>query len=257
MTKNNFLSAMTKGVSSLSVCLMLLWFTGCNDDKKSPNQGSGTEESSTEASDSSEGSDSTPASSKADETSSSNDTDSSSTSESSKKSSSDMVVLCFGDSITLGVGTTDPYPSKLARLTGATVINAGVRSQTSSAGLRRLSSEISRAKPTHVCILFGTNDVRVDGDLASAAGNISSMVGIVNSAGAKALVGTIPPLLERGGSLKSGVDDLNGRIRRISGARIVDIAADFGSGAGTINGDGIHPNNNGAAIIAVNFSEGL
>ena len=36
-----------------------------------------------------------------------------------------------------------------------------------------------------------------------------------------------------------------------------DIARDFGSGTGTLNSDGIHPNNNGAAIIAVNFSEAL
>ena len=183
--------------------------------------------------------------------------DDASADDSSSRSSSDMVILCIGDSITQGVGTSDPYPSKLERSTGAQVINTGIRSQQSAAGASRIEGELARYNPTHVCILFGTNDVRVGNSTSSAAGSIQSMVNAVNRSGAKAIVGTIPPLLERNGSLAAGVDEMNGRIKSLSGATIADINRDFNDGQGTISGDGIHPNNNGAAIIAVNFAERL
>ncbi|MFT5121651.1 MAG: acyl-CoA thioesterase-1 [Kiritimatiellia bacterium] len=178
----------------------------------------------------------------------------------SSSASGSRKILCFGDSITLGVGTSEPYPSKLARITGDQVINAGIRSQTSAQGLRRIGGVLSQHKPTHVCLLYGTNDVRVGISSGETGNNIAGMIAAAKASGAKVIVGTLPPLHEHGGTLKGAVDAANERIRSAAGSKgasIANVAGEFGSGAGTINNDGIHPNNSGAAIIAVTFSEKL
>ena len=171
-------------------------------------------------------------------------------------------ILAFGDSITFGLGISDPYPSKLARLTGHPVINAGITSQTSSQGLSRIGGLLSQHKPTHVCILYGTNDVRGGLSADSTASNLGAMIDAVKQSGAKAIVGTLPPL--PGSAInpnhQPAVNTTNGRIRTVvgsKGATLADLAAEFGSGAGSMASDGIHPNDNGARIIAVTFSEKL
>lgn len=253
MKKNSWIGRLIYVLAIVLAVGVTVCTTGCSDDDDDSPDASQTE------GDGSAGEDAGSADDEAEEDTSADDAEESQQSEASESSSAsagNRVILCIGDSITEGVGTTDPYPSKLARITGDKVVNAGVTSQRSDQGVSRIQSEINRSNPTHVCILFGTNDVRVN-NTGSTASNIQSMVNTVRAAGAVAIVGTIPPLLERGGTLQPAVDSLNGQIRGISGASIADIARDFGSGSGTMNSDGIHPNNNGAAIIAANFSERL
>ena len=177
-------------------------------------------------------------------------------------SSSATKILAFGDSITFGLGISDPYPSKLTRLSGHPVINAGITSQTSSQGLGRIGGLLSKHKPTHVCILYGSNDVRGGISADSTASNIGAMIDAVQTSGAKAIVGTLPPL--PGSAInpnhQSAVNTTNARIRTVvgsKGATLADLAHEFGSGAGSMASDGIHPNDNGAAIIAVTFYEKL
>ncbi|MFP6904631.1 MAG: GDSL-type esterase/lipase family protein [Verrucomicrobiota bacterium] len=177
-------------------------------------------------------------------------------------SSSATKILAFGDSITFGLGISDPYPSKLTRLSGHPVINAGITSQTSSQGLGRIGGLLSKHKPTHVCILYGSNDVRGGISADSTASNIGAMIDAVQTSGAKAIVGTLPPL--PGSAInpnhQSAVNITNARIRTVvgsKGATLADLAHEFGSGAGSMASDGIHPNDNGAAIIAVTFYEKL
>ena len=177
-------------------------------------------------------------------------------------SSGSTKILAFGDSITFGLGVSDPYPSKLARLSGYPVINAGITSQTSSQGLARIGGLLSQHKPTHVCILYGTNDVRGGLSADSTASNLGAMIDAVQKSGAKAIVGTLPPL--PGSAInpnhQPAVNTTNGSIRTVvgsKGATLADLAAEFGSGAGSMASDGIHPNDNGARIIAATFFEKL
>lgn len=70
-------------------------------------------------------------------------------------------VLAFGDSLTVGVGTSaeNSYPAVLQRLSGRQVINAGVSGETTAAGLTRLPSLLDRYSPKLIVLLEGGNDI--------------------------------------------------------------------------------------------------
>jgi lysophospholipase L1-like esterase len=90
----------------------------------------------------------------------------------------DGTILAFGDSLTVGVGTTDEnsYPAVLAELTGLTVINAGVSGETTDEGAGRLTQELDDSSPDLVIILEGGNDFLQNRDPSATKTNIQSMI---------------------------------------------------------------------------------
>lgn len=88
------------------------------------------------------------------------------------------VILAFGDSLTLGVGT-DPeltYPAQLDRLTGRRVVNAGVSGEISSEGIKRFSALLDQYEPELVIICHGGNDILRQLDMEKLRANLRSMV---------------------------------------------------------------------------------
>lgn len=73
----------------------------------------------------------------------------------------DGVILAFGDSLTVGIGTSasTAYPSILSELSGHTVINAGISGETTEQGLRRWANAIEEAEPQLIILLEGGNDI--------------------------------------------------------------------------------------------------
>lgn len=69
-------------------------------------------------------------------------------------------VICFGDSLTEGVGAGEgeDYPSILARHLQQPVINMGRRGDTAAQGLSRLERDVLNRNPRLVIVLFGGND---------------------------------------------------------------------------------------------------
>lgn len=69
-------------------------------------------------------------------------------------------VVCFGDSVTAGVGRgkQPAYPQILGQMLRVPVINAGVPGDTAEQGLARVGSVLSR-DPWLVVIEFGGNDI--------------------------------------------------------------------------------------------------
>lgn len=83
------------------------------------------------------------------------------------------ILVCFGDSFTKGK-VLDPkdkdfrmieenFPALLGKkLLDFKIINAGVNDNTTIDALVRINSDVLSKKATHVVILFGGNDVRID-----------------------------------------------------------------------------------------------
>lgn len=74
--------------------------------------------------------------------------------------SSGTTVVCLGDSITAGVGTTPghAYPALLAARLGREVLDAGVPGDTAAAGLARLPQVLAQ-DPWMVIVELGGNDI--------------------------------------------------------------------------------------------------
>jgi acyl-CoA thioesterase-1 len=69
-------------------------------------------------------------------------------------------IVCFGDSITAGVGSGpgEAYPDLLARALRADVVNAGVPGETASQGLARIDRVLAE-DPWLVIVELGGNDI--------------------------------------------------------------------------------------------------
>jgi len=69
-------------------------------------------------------------------------------------------VICFGDSLTEGVGagSGEDYPSLLERQLKLPIVNAGRRGDTAADALSRVEQEVLARNPRLVIVLFGGND---------------------------------------------------------------------------------------------------
>ncbi len=120
----------------------------------------------------------------------------------------EVTVLCFGDSITRGVGdgpaaeSLPPlpagYPGRLQQLllgkgdAPVVVVNSGAPGERTPSGLNRLRRDLPKDPPDYVILLEGSNDVE-DGHTRQAVNNLQGMVDAVFANGAQPIIGTIPP----------------------------------------------------------------
>lgn len=168
------------------------------------------------------------------------------------------LILCIGDSITEGVYVATPYPTRLSRLIGQPVINAGIGGEEADAGLARINGLLNQHSPTHVLILFGTNDIlHSRQNLYTTALEIMEMARRARASGAVPVIGTAPPMTAPRTFNAGRVNELNGYIRSMASANgflVADIQNAFGSGAGLMMSDGFHPNDAGMQVIAQTFA---
>lgn len=90
----------------------------------------------------------------------------------------DGVILAFGDSLTVGVGTShaNSYPMVLAELTGRKVIAAGVSGEETTQGLTRLPGLIDETKPDLLLLLEGGNDILRNKSRHTTKQNLAAMI---------------------------------------------------------------------------------
>ena len=189
-------------------------------------------------------------------------------------------ILCFGDSVTLGVTLRRPYgqgmtvltgvegyPPKLGRLleesygTGFELITRGVGGELTKEGLGRIDTEIRRTKPDLVLILEGIVDVNNEfARFPLVRGNLAEMMRLVKHRGLFVIIGTMPLL--NGDGFRTGgagnVPRLNNIIRQEAKAKNVPVADHekaFGTDYRGQGPDGLHPNNIGYEIMAQTWFE--
>ncbi len=111
------------------------------------------------------------------------------------------VILAFGDSLTHGTGATrdSAYPAVLSKLTGHTVINAGVPGETTAEGLARLPDVLEEVRPKIVLLCLGGNDMLRRHDGNSTESNLRRMIETIRASGAGVvLIGVPAPALFSG-----------------------------------------------------------
>jgi len=164
----------------------------------------------------------------------------------------DAVILAFGDSLTRGTGAAEAstYPSELARLTGFTVVNAGIPGEISADGLRRLPAVLDANKPQLMILCHGGNDMLRKRNLAAAADHIGQMIELARARGTEVvLVGVPKP------GLLLGTADFYAELATSANVPLEsDIVADVLGNAG-LKSDPIHPNAAGYRQIAAALFE--
>ena len=187
----------------------------------------------------------------------------------------DPVVVCFGDSLTEGTGTTagHSYPDFLARRLGTKVWNAGIAGNRllqdgfGTSGLTRFAADaIDVPGVTHVVVELGVNDLGMT-PAPTADQLVEGLTTLARAARAKGVVpigATLPPT---GGTPYEGFDTPDLALARQAVNTWVRSTAEF-SGVVDVDralrdpdrpthyrvdldsGDHLHPNDAGAEAIA-------
>ena len=182
-------------------------------------------------------------------------------------------VVCLGDSITHA-----GYPTELEKILPVRAINAGVPGNTSRQGLARLERDVISHKPAAVLVLFGTNDNREDAPrihvpVADYEKNLETIIERCSAAGAKVVLGTIPPIdpepyfkrhIKEKFDAAGGLDKLVAQYRaaalragKSNNVPVVDLNQLLVNERGWRKDDGVHPTPEGNRLLAKLFSAQL
>lgn len=156
-------------------------------------------------------------------------------------------IICFGDSLTEGVGAArgEDYPSVLSRLIPYPVINAGRSGDTAGDGLARLEADVLRRRPRLVVVLFGGNDFLRRVPPVETKRNLAEIVRRIHEAGAMVALVAV-----RLGLFADEYGPLYREIARERGALLIpDVMKDILSDA-KLKSDPIHPSGTGYRLMA-------
>lgn len=172
-----------------------------------------------------------------------------------KPLAADARILAFGDSLTHGTGAEphQSYPAVLERMTGRTVINAGVPGELSGEGRRRLPRVLEREQPDLLILCHGGNDILRNRDPERAAGNLTAMVRMAQDRGIAVLLVGVPArtlLFHSTADFYVDVADATGV--PLENGTVADIVGDP-----ALKSDAIHPNAAGYRLLAEAIHERL
>jgi lysophospholipase L1-like esterase len=103
-------------------------------------------------------------------------------------------ILAFGDSLTVGVGTSanNSYPAVLQQLCDRQVINGGVSGETTAQGVKRLPALLDETQPELLLLLEGGNDILRNHDLHQTKGNLATMIEYAQERGIQVVLLGVP-----------------------------------------------------------------
>jgi acyl-CoA thioesterase-1 len=166
--------------------------------------------------------------------------------------STGQTIICFGDSLTEGVGAAEgeDYPMVLSRQLGVPVINAGARGDTTAQALERLAAVVLDKNPRLVIILLGGNDFLRQLPPEQTRKNLEDIIRQVQAAGAMVAIA----------GLKLGLfTDEYGAIfeetAERSGALYIPQVLKGILSNSNLRSDPIHPNGAGYRLIADRIAE--
>ncbi|MBF0479834.1 MAG: hypothetical protein HQL26_10155 [Candidatus Omnitrophica bacterium] len=157
-------------------------------------------------------------------------------------------IVCFGASITQGVGADKghDYPAVLSHMVKVPVINAGIKANTTRDELKRLERDVLQENPQMVIITHRINDLNHNILREETLKNLEMMIDQVQSCGATAVLVTIEPRELQGTTYFKDFGEL---ARRKHVLYIGDILKDIQTNPQYMKDD-IHPNNEGYKLMA-------
>jgi len=157
-------------------------------------------------------------------------------------------IICFGNSITEGLGTSEgcDYPTLLSKKLGVPVINAGVGGDTTENAIRRLQRDVLDRDPKIVIVEFGGNDaLKKTVSMEETFENLELIITRIQKRGALVLVLGIQPSLMGSSYKKRFV-----KIAKKHGALVIPDIYDKILGKPDMMSDHIHPSYKGYELIA-------
>jgi lysophospholipase L1-like esterase len=165
------------------------------------------------------------------------------------------LVVCIGDSITHGMGMGGAsYPSRLAQMTGKSVINAGVGGQRAAGGAARINGLLAQ-HPGYVCILFGANDAIHGGSPYVVKENLRAIVAACKANQSYPILATLTPMTEGHAMYDPAVQAISAEIRALAGEEHCALVDLYGSMSGHPEylADGLHMSDAGNDRLAGAF----
>ena len=169
------------------------------------------------------------------------------------------LVACVGDSLTQGyhcIGA--PYPTRLAQMSGKTVLNYGVAGSHSDYGVGIIGAVLAR-RPGTVCVMFGSNDAIHGRDMMHTKANLRSIVSAAKANVSKVVLALPPRMTGEHARFDHRVRLLAEHIRALAkeeGVKLVDFYKAFGNEPESyLNpADGLHLSDEGGNFVAKKFN---
>ena len=165
-------------------------------------------------------------------------------------------IVVLGDSLAISPSRESNFATELqARLyathPGWTIVNQGIRGDTTSGGLRRFEYALA-GNPRVLILELGANDGLRAVDIQSIETNLATMIDGAHARGIQVLLCGMetPPL--RGWTYTRAFHDIYPRLSARYNVPLVPFLLDGVAFRGDLNHDGIHPNANGAKMVAEN-----
>ena len=161
-------------------------------------------------------------------------------------------IVCFGDSLTEGVGAEsgEDYPAALSRQLGFPIVNAGRRSDTTAQALERLSESVLGRNPRLVIVLLGGNDFLRQLPRAESRKNMAEIVRRIQQQGAMVAIAGI-----RLGLFTDEFAAIYEATATEFGALYIPEVMKGILGDAKLKSDAIHPNGAGYRLIAERIAE--
>ncbi len=169
-------------------------------------------------------------------------------------------VVTFGDSITAGYGSV-PYSTYLQQKVGsqATLVNEGLPGEFTGDGANRISSVLSNDHPKYILIMEGANDADWGFSASTVKFNLGVMVDKSIAAGAIPIISTVTPNIRE--QLTVSIEnDYNPNIAALAAEKGITLVDSYGAVVANwpnLTFDGLHPNEEGAKILANVFFAAL
>lgn len=167
-------------------------------------------------------------------------------------------IVAFGDSLTAGygLGPEESYPALLQKKLAADgfdyeVVNAGINGDTTAGGVRRIDWSLEAGDVKVVILELGANDILRGQPITEMKKNLSAIIERAKARGAKVLLAGMEAPTNSGIDYRRWTHGAFADLAKEHNVPMIPFLLDRVAGIQSLNqADGIHPNAQGARIVA-------